>query len=187
MNKQMEEDSPELKKMLSDMNKREKTRRFMMDTWLTDLQAYADKCTFWIFSVHYPWNHEACPFVPKSLGDTMTLMGDGFSMIRFRVIEGGKSYRLLQYKFRSYKNEFKDFKLTASDSRLVFRAMQEYLWDLKWDDNISEKQMREYMKMVGKIRCSCLKKAIPYIKQNVSIPESLLIPHSFIEDFNKSV
>jgi hypothetical protein len=142
----------------------ERKRREKMEPWLLDLQEYADYCTFWIFSVNYPWAH---PNTPKNMRGCMLLTADGFSMVRFRVldIDGEKRFKLVQRSFRLMP--FYGRKTPKpSDSGLVLRAMQDSVWHQSWDTPLTIEQMKQFMKWVGAISCSHLKTAARIIRRD---------------------
>jgi hypothetical protein len=136
-----------------------------VEQWHKDLDEFAKKCTFWIFNPAYPWNH---PAVPKNMQNNLTFMADGSVLARFKVIEGGKKYRLLQYRLRGW-----DGKLYSTDAGLLLRALQEHVWEQEWDDDIYEEQLREWMVLVGVLSCFSMRKAIPYIEEGKKIPAEL--------------
>ena len=136
----------------------------MKKNWQELLQEHADKSAFWIFSVHYPWDHPNCPL---NMRGNMTLMGDGFPIIRLKVIEGGKWYRLLQYHFRLMADPTKRI---ASGGGHMLRAMQESMWHQNWDERISEDQLREWMTAIGFYSCSHLNEVAEYIKKHGKLP-----------------
>jgi hypothetical protein len=127
-----------------------------MEAWHKNLQSFANKVTFWIFTVNYPWNH---PDAPANMGGAMLLTGDGCSIVRLKVIQGGKKYRLLQYKFKLMPHYNRKTNL-PTDGGLLLRALQTHRWKQKWNEDISHKQLKEFMRLVGKIKCSSLKVAV---------------------------
>ncbi len=135
--------------------------------WLKELQTYAQRCTFWGFSCHYPWLH---PCVPKNMKDNMTLMSDGFPMLRLKVLEGGKRYRLLQYYFPRMFNDSK----IASESGLLLRAMQKSIWKQSWDADITQKQLHEYMRLVGRVSCGEMREIAKLVEAGEEIPFNMM-------------
>lgn len=64
-----------------------------MPNWCKKFQLILDsKTKVDILTAHYPWSW-------KLKGDHVTFMGDGFPMIRFRVLENGKKFQYSQGRF----------------------------------------------------------------------------------------
>jgi len=152
----------------NDYQRMERIRRAGMESWHLKLQEFADRCVFWIFGLHYPWGHNESYHISKNLGKTLTLTGDGFPMVRLRVLEGDREncYRLLQYHFSKMDGSGK----MASVSGKFLRGMQKYIWKQGWDADISDQQLRAFMELVGAIRYSLLEEAAEELKNGVPLP-----------------
>ncbi|MFA7219010.1 MAG: hypothetical protein WC119_00595 [Synergistaceae bacterium] len=164
-----------IKKMMDDIKREEKERISNLPDWAKELQEYGQNCTFEIFSIHYPWSHKDCQLISKYFGDNIcTIMNDGFPIVRFRVLNDGKKFRLLQYRFwNSRENKF-----TCSNGALILRALQDRVWKQSWNEDLTINQVKEFLRLQGLVSYSNEKAASVAIKKHGKIPRELTNTHS---------
>ena len=120
-----------------------------LEPWHRELQEAAHK-TFWILEFHYPWN--TC-YTPKNMRGAMLLHADGSSQVRFRVLDNGRAFQVLQYRFRSASTG----KLTRiSTIGRVLRIYQNTL-GIEWNAIMTHAQLLAFVNILtGKINTRSL-------------------------------
>ncbi len=127
-----------MKAFRKSFEKEDNKRRDSLPLPLLELEKQASKKYFWIFSIHYPWNHPSCHFK-----NTITFTADGFPMFRLRQLNDKFTrFKMVQYRFRGSRNP----KIKYSDP--VATNLVEFLKSRKVDMNdIPYESLMEFFKV----------------------------------------
>jgi hypothetical protein len=106
--------------------------------WLDKLQKEANKC-WWLLSLAYPWDS---PTTPKNMKGNLLIMEDGFPIIRFKVLNEGKSFKMLQCHFKDFKG-----KLHETGRGQLYVGLMKFWWK-KPTDEIEYWRMEYFIKLI---------------------------------------